>query len=195
MNLPEDRSAPPADTGIKLAGELDQLSKTIPPLNLKTVLVPTDFSENSKKALIYAVRLAQRNDSSLILFHAFELSEFVRQRPPDFSGGFNEEEMKLFDDARRRCEERLVTLSRDLQGCNVKIETAHRLGTPYEEIIKVARERGVDLIIIATHGYTGLEHFLLGSTTERVVRVSPCPVLVVRQEEQDFVSSRRFVAR
>jgi len=195
MNLPEDRSAPPADTGIKLAGELDQLSKTIPPLNLKTVLVPTDFSENSKKALIYAVRLAQRNDSSLILFHAFELPEFVRQRPPDFSGGFNEEEMKLFDDARRRCEERLVTLSRDLQGCNVKIETAHRLGTPYEEIIKVARERGVDLIIIATHGYTGLEHFLLGSTTERVVRVSPCPVLVVRQEEQDFVSSRRFVAR
>ena len=195
MNLPEDRSAPPADTGIKLAGELDQLSKTIPPLNLKTVLVPTDFSENSKKALIYAVRLAQRNDSSLILFHAFELPEFVRQRPPDFSGGFNEEEMKLFDDARRRCEERLVTLSRDLQGCNVKIETAHRLGTPYEEIIKVARERGVDLIIIATHGYTGLEYFLLGSTTERVVRVSPCPVLVVRQEEQDFVSSRRFVAR
>ena len=195
MNLPEDRSAPPADTGIKLAGELDQLSKTIPPLNLKTVLVPTDFSENSKKALIYAVRLAQRNDSSLILFHAFELPEFVRQRPPDFSGGFNEEEMKLFDDARRRCEERLVTLSRDLQGCNVKIETAHRLGTPYEEIIKVARERGVVLIIIATHGYTGLEHFLLGSTTERVVRVSPCPVLVVRQEEQDFVSSRRFVAR
>jgi nucleotide-binding universal stress UspA family protein len=80
----------------------------------------------------------------------------------DFSGGFNEEEMKLFDDARRRCEERLVTLSRDLQGCNVKIETAHRLGTPYEETIKVARERGVVLIIIATHGYTGLEHFLLG---------------------------------
>ena len=80
-NLPEDQAAPSA-TGIKLAGELDQLSKTIPPLNLKTVLVPTDFSENSKKALIYAVRLAQRNDSSLILFHAFELPEFVRQRPP-----------------------------------------------------------------------------------------------------------------
>jgi universal stress protein A len=59
---------------------------------------------------------------------------------------------------------------------------------PCEEIIKVARERGVDLIIIATHGYTGLKHFLLGSTTERVVRIAPCPVLVVRQEEQDFVS-------
>ena len=58
MNLPQDRSAPPSATGIKLAGELDQLSKAIPPLNLKTVLVPTDFSENSKKALIYAVRLA-----------------------------------------------------------------------------------------------------------------------------------------
>jgi universal stress protein A len=139
MNLPADRSAPSAN-GIKLAGELDQLSKTIPTLNLKTVLVPTDFSEN------------------------------------------------LFDEAAWRSEESLVRLSRDVQGSNVKIETLQRLGTPYEQIIKVARERGVDLIIIATHGYTGLKHFLLGSTTERVVRVSPCPVLVVRQEEQDFVS-------
>ena len=186
MNLSQDRSSSSA-TGIKLAEELDQLSKTVPPLNLKTVLVPTDFSENSKKALIYAVRLAQRNDSSLILFHALELPEFVQLRPPDISGRFNEAEMKLFDDAVRRCEDSLVRLSRDLGASNVKIETLQRVGKPYEEIIKIARERGVDLIIVGTHGYTGLKHFLLGSTTERVVRVSPCPVLVVRKEEQDFV--------
>lgn len=186
MSLSEDRSSSSA-IGIKLSGELNQLSKTIPPLNLKTVLVPTDFSENSKKALIYAVRLAQRNDSSLILFHAVELLEFVQQWPPDVYAGSNEAEMRLFEDATRRCEESLLRLSRELQGSNVKIETLQRLGRPYEEIIKIARERVVDLIIIGTHGFTGLKHFLLGSTTERVVRISPCPVLVVRQEEQDFV--------
>jgi nucleotide-binding universal stress UspA family protein len=82
----------------------------------------------------------------------------------------------------------LVALSRAVRESNVKTETRQRLGTPYEEIVKVARERSVDLIVMATHGYTGFKHFLLGSTAERVVNVSPCPVLVVRQEERDFVS-------
>ena len=186
MNFPEDRSAPSA-AEIKLREESDQLPKTIPPLNLKTILVPTDFSENSKKALIYAVRLAQRNDSSLILFHAFVLPEFVHHLPKDFSSA-NETLRKLFDDARQRSEERLVKLSREVQGSTVKIATSQRLGTPYEEIVKVARESKADLIVIGTHGHTGLKHVLLGSTAERVVNVSPCPVLVVRQEERDFVS-------
>jgi nucleotide-binding universal stress UspA family protein len=79
-------------------------------------------------------------------------------------------------------------LSEAVKGSNIQIETSQRLGTPYEEIVKVAKEREVDLIVIATYGYTGLKHFLLGSTAERVVRIAPCPVLVVRQEERDFVS-------
>lgn len=187
MNFPDDPSAPSA-AGVKLVGESDQPSRTIPSLNLKKLLVPTDFSEPSKKAFIYAVRLAQRNNSSVILFHVFESPEFVRQLPEHFSSESNEEIRKLFDAARRQSEERLVTLSRDVQESDVKIEILQRLGTPYEEIVKVAKERGVDLIVIATHGYTGLKHFLLGSTAERVVNVSPCPVLVERQEERDFVS-------
>ena len=69
----------------------------------------------------------------------------------------------------------------------MKIETLQRLGVPYEEIVDVAKELAVDLIVIATHGYTALKHFLLGSTTERVVRLAPCPVLVVREGERDFV--------
>ena len=69
----------------------------------------------------------------------------------------------------------------------MKIETLQRLGVPYEEIVDVATELAVDLIVIATHGYTTLKHFLLGSTTERVVRLAPCPVLVVREGERDFV--------
>jgi universal stress protein A len=188
MNVPEDPSAPSA-AGVKLVGELDQPSKTIPALQLKKLLVPTDFSENSKKALVYAVRLAQRNNSSLILFHVFEMPEFVRQLPQDYSES-NEETRKQFDTAMRRSAERLETLSRAVKGSNIESESSQRLGTPYEEIVKVAKEMEVDLIIIATHGYTGLKHFLLGSTAERVVRLAPCPVLVVREEERDFVSQK-----
>jgi len=187
MNFPEDSSAPSAAGG-NLIEESDQTSKIFPPLHLRKLLVPTDFSANSKKALIYAVRLAQRNNSSLILFHVFEPPEFVRQLPQDYSYESNEEMRKLFDAASRRSEERLVKLSRDVQGSNVKIETSQCLGTPYEEIVKFAKEKEVDLIVIATHGYTGLKHFLLGSTAERVVNVSPCPVLIVREKERDFVS-------
>jgi nucleotide-binding universal stress UspA family protein len=184
MNYPEDPLASFA-AGIKVVAESDQPSKSIPSLHLKKLLVPTDFSENSKRALIYAVRLAQRNNSGLILFHVFESPEFVRQLPEDFSYESNA--------AKRRFEERLVTISRNVQGSNVKIETLQRRGTPYEEIVKVAKEKEVDLIVIGTHGYTDPKHVLLGSTAQRVVTIAPCPVLVVRQEERDFVSYEESV--
>lgn len=83
--------------------------------------------------------------------------------------------------------EGLERLFRAVEG-GIETESLQRLGTPYKEIIKVAREREVDLIVIATHGHSGLNHFLLGSTAERVVRLAPCPVLVVRQEERDFIA-------
>ena len=97
---------------------------------------------------------------------------------------------KQFDAAIRRSAERLETLSGAVKGSNIKIETLQRLGTPYEEIVKVAEAVEVDLIVIATYGYTGLKHFLLGSTAERVVRLAPCPVLIVREQERDFVSQK-----
>jgi universal stress protein A len=192
MNYPEDPLASFA-AGIKVVAESDQPSKSIPSLHLKKLLVPTDFSENSKRALIYAVRLAQRNNSGLILFHVFESPEFVRQLPEDFSHDSNEELRKLYDAAKRRFEERLITISRNVEGSNVKIETLQRRGTPYEEIVKVAKEKEVDLIVIGTHGYTDPKHVLLGSTAQRVVTIAPCPVLVVRQEERDFVSYEESV--
>jgi universal stress protein A len=187
MNFTEDPPAPSAAGG-NLIEESDQPSKIFPPLHLGKLLVSTDFSANSKKALIYAVRLAQRNNSSLILFHVFEPPEFVRQLPQDYSYESHEEMRKQCDTAMRRSADTLGMLSEAVKGSNIQIETSQRLGTPYEEIVKFAKEKEVDLIVIATHGYTGLKHFLLGSTAERVVRLAPCPVLVVRQEERDFVS-------
>jgi universal stress protein A len=187
MNHPEDPTAPSSGE-IRTAESPAHLPAFIPPLDLKKILVPTDFSENSNKALRYAARLAQLNNSRLILFHAFELPELVRSLPHDFSYESNEVLKKLFDSARERSEEKLVALSRSIQGTEIMIETSQRLGTPYEEIVNVARECEIDLIVIATHGYTGMKHFLLGSTAERVINVSPCPVLIVRQAERDFVS-------
>ena len=114
------------------------------------ILVPTDFSKNAEKALIYAVRLARRNNSSLILFHVFELPEFVRQLPPDFSYDSHEDTKKQLDAAKQRCAEKLETVARDVRESNMKIETLQRLGVPYEEVVDVATELAVDLIVIAT---------------------------------------------
>jgi universal stress protein A len=187
MNFPEDLPASSAAGG-NLIEELDQRPKAFPSLQFKKILVPTNFSENSEKALIYAIRLAQRNNSSLILFHVFERYEFVRQLPQDYSYESSEETSNRLDTAMRRSAEKLEALSRTVQESNIKIESSQRLGTPYEEIVKVAEVDEVDLIVIATHGYTGLKHFLHGSTAELVVRLAPCPVLVVRQEERDFIA-------
>jgi len=66
-------------------------------------------------------------------------------------------------------------------------KTLVRFGKPFQEICDAARGLKVDLIVISTHGYTGLKHAVLGSTAERVVRHAPCPVLVVREQEHEFV--------
>ena len=70
------------------------------------------------------------------------------------------------------------------------VKTLVRTGSPADEIVDAAKEMGVDLIILSTHGRTGLKHLLLGSMTENVVRRAPCPVLVVREREREFVSTR-----
>ena len=173
---------------VPMFGESDPPTPSLPSLHLKTLLVPVDFSENSRKAVIYAVRIAQRNNSSLLLLHVVEPPQFVRQLTPDYSIASYEEMRKVCEPSRRQSEENLVRLSRDVQDANVVVETSQRIGTPYEEIVKEAKHKQVDLIVIATHGYTGLDHFLLGSTAERVVNIAPCPVLVVRKKERDFIA-------
>ena len=83
--------------------------------------------------------------------------------------------------------ERLGTLVRDRVDPALVEALLVRDGAPFDEICKAAKEIESDLIVIATHGYTGLKHVFLGSTAERVVRHAPCPVLIVRERERDFV--------
>ena len=140
------------------------------PLRLKSILVPLDFSPPSKKALDYAVSVARQFKAKLTLLNVVE---------PDFAAGFP---LVMEDDkqmAAAKSElERAVKAARVPRGLVEKILV--RFGRSFHEITEAARTRKVNLIIIATHGYSGLKHTLLGSTTERVVRHAPCPVLVVR---------------
>ena len=148
---------------------------------IKSILVPIDFSPQSEKALAYAVPFARQFDAKLTVLNVVEPVAM-----PDFAKSFplSMDNDKAMAESKRHLE-RVV---KDLE-----IEPAVigkilvRYGRSFNEIADAARTLKVDLIIISTHGYTGLKHALLGSTTERVVRHAPCPVLVVREQEQEFV--------
>jgi nucleotide-binding universal stress UspA family protein len=150
-------------------------------LRIKTILVPTDFSPESEKALAYAVPFARQFKAKLTLLHVVE-----PVATPDFAKSFP---LALEDDkVTAECKRHLERVVKDLKIVPKLIEKALvRHGRSFHEIADAARTLKVDLIIISTHGYTGLKHALLGSTTERVVRHAPCPVLVVRPREHEFV--------
>lgn len=145
------------------------------PKSIKSILVPLDFSASSRKALDYAASLARQFGARLTLLHVAE-----PVGTPDFAGAFP---LMMEDDkvmaAAKRSLEREASAAKVPAGLVEKVLV--RFGRSFHEIAEAARTRKVDLIVIATHGYTGLKHALLGSTTERVVRHAPCPVLVVRQ--------------
>lgn len=150
------------------------------PFRLKKVLVPIDFSACSRKALVYALRFAQQFGAQLLLVHVVEpmiVPENVLMAVPELpeAGG------NLVNDA----QERLAQLARKEIPSEIKVTTLVRVGRPFHEIIETAKAEEVDLITIATHGYTGLKHVFLGSTAERVVRHASCPVLTVREPEHD----------
>ena len=150
-------------------------------LQIKSILVPIDFSPQSEKALAYAVAFARQFGAKLTVLNVVE-----PVATPDFAKSFPlaMENDKAMAESKRHLE-RVV---RDLEIEPALMEKILvRYGRSFHEIADAARMLKANLIIISTHGYTGLKHALLGSTTERVVRHAPCPVLVVREQEQEFV--------
>jgi universal stress protein A len=152
------------------------------PFNLRRILVPTDFSDCSRKALEYAIPLARQFGARLLLLHVLPVSYFVGSEfgPVDFP--VPEAEW------RTSSERELRTLAERTIGSQVPFDTEVRQGQPMVEITACAVESQADLILLSTHGRTGLRHVLVGSVTENVVRYAPCPVLVVREHEHDFVA-------
>lgn len=153
-----------------------QAAKATPlPLHFQSILVPLDFSPPSRQALAAAVAFARRFKAKLTLLHVVE-----PVGTPDFAASFPlvMENDKVMAAAKLELV-RLVAEARIPRGTVEKVLV--RFGRSFHEITDAAGMLKVDLIIISTHGYTGLKHALLGSTAERVVRHAPCPVLVVRQ--------------
>jgi nucleotide-binding universal stress UspA family protein len=149
---------------------------------LQRILVPIDFSEHSKNALKYAIPFANRFRASIDLIYVVEPTIY----PADFSFsqiGFPNVEEEL----RNRGSDELDNLIKNEIAGVVPARKVVRTGKPFFEINQYADEESIDLIIIATHGHTGMEHILFGSTAEKVVRKAPCPVLVVRTGEHEFI--------
>jgi nucleotide-binding universal stress UspA family protein len=144
-------------------------------IRFKRLLVPIDFSEHSKRGLRYAVDLARQFHAEIILIYVVEITLY----PPDL--GFGQVAIHDFEhEMRERGEKELAQLVEMMVPTDVPSRTLIRTGKPFVEILNAAREERADLIVIPTHGHTGVEHILFGSTAEKVVRKAPCPVFVVR---------------
>ena len=150
-------------------------------LHLKKILVPIDFSPMSKKAFQYAVRFAEQFGCEIVLLHVVEPMTAIAGTPLAVDIFAQPEE----DTAAAKAE--LACLAATSRNHRHSFTSAVRTGHAPNEITKGAKELDVDLIMIGTHGYTSWRHLCIGSTAERVVRTAPCPVLVVREKEQEFV--------
>ncbi len=148
---------------------------------IKKILVPIDFSDYSKNALKYAAQFAKQFNAKIYLIYVVEPMIY----PADFSMG--QVAIPSTDiDLHSRAEEELKKLSKEIVNGNSKVEVLIKTGKPFVEIIESASANDIDLIIIATHGHTGVEHLLFGSTAEKVVRKAPCPVLTLREPVKGF---------
>ena len=144
-------------------------------IDIERILVPLDFSENTPALLEWAAHLAEEHSSQVILLHAYHLPVEFQQLegaylPPDFWASVKSE-----------AEQQLGEHAEMFRARGLSVETAVCEGYAATVIIEEAARLDVDLIVIGTHGLSGLKHLLLGSIAERVVQKAPCPVLTVKK--------------
>ena len=143
---------------------------------IKTILVTTDFSETSHKAFDHAREIAEKFGARLVLVHVEE------DRLPPLVLEYTEVDLgQLLARQKEHALEKLAELAPEL-GPDVMVQVV--AGTPHVEIVNLAEELQADLIVMATHGRGFVGHAILGSTAERVLRHSPCPVLIVRDTKK-----------
>ena len=143
------------------------------PREFKTILCPTDFSEESYRAVEYGLRFATVSDGSLLLAHIIHVPTGELYQPDGH--------VLTFDEAKRRALAQLQAVRQQRLKNYSKCEVLVEIGDPYEQLMAIAKQRKVDLIITATHGRTSLQHLVMGSVAEKIIRHAPCPVLVVRR--------------
>jgi nucleotide-binding universal stress UspA family protein len=154
-------------------------------MNIKQILFPTDFSESSDEALKYASNLASDAGARLRIVHVDELLDATIPPIPSVEGGYFLEaawDTKRQDDVKSQLAKVVPTVP------NVKYDQRYLMGSPQKEILQFAGEEAVDLIVMGSHGRTGISRLLMGSVAEAVMRKASCPVLIVKQPTKELSS-------
>jgi nucleotide-binding universal stress UspA family protein len=148
----------------------------------KTILFPTDFSTASDAALVHAESLARQMNARLLIVH-------VEEPPLAYGGG------ELYYGLPEPSSERILKMLEDVKPSDPSVPYTHRLtmGDPAGEVVRIAEDEGAEMIIIGTHGRTGMTRLLMGSVAEAIVRRAPCPVLVYREVAEKLAKKKAAV--
>ena len=145
---------------------------------VKKILAPTDFTEISKAGIRYALEMARDASAEVVVYHAIEVGGEWKDKPPKVTAYHDmlEESRQLLD----------KFITDNFADCIDLVEVRYSVefGTPHKNIVEKAAAEGVDMIVMSTHGRTGVEHFILGSIAEKVVARAPCPVLIVPRHDR-----------
>ncbi|RKZ30787.1 universal stress protein [bacterium] len=151
-------------------------------IKMDKILLPTDFSEHSKAAAPYAVDIASRYGAELHIIHVFD-ENALDPLYFSYSGTVGE----YFDKVKEGFDSEVDSFLSDIDTGDLTIVPILSNGNPFVEIVRYAKNNDIDMIIIGTHGRTGLSHMLLGSIAEKVIRKAHCPVLSVRRADFEFI--------
>ncbi len=154
---------------------------------INKILAPTDFSELSQAGIRYALELAKDLKAEVTVYHVVSQGELM-QYSTELAEGTPEEQLRPLlhpvDTYQKAMSRFLKTHFADLTA-DVKVHERVEMGVAEKNIVNLAEEKGMDLIVISTHGRTGLSHMLVGSVTEKVVRLSRCPVLSISSHTKE----------
>ena len=150
----------------------------------KTIVFPTDFSHASDAALVHAEALARQSAARLLIVH-------VEEPPLAYGGG------ELYYGLPEPSSDRILKMLEDVKPADPEVPFAHRLtmGDPAGEIVRIAADEGAEMIVLGTHGRTGMTRLLMGSVAEAIVRRAPCPVLVYRETAEKLTGRKPEPAR
>ena len=154
-------------------------------INLRRILVPTDFSESANHALAYGISFAREYKAELVLLHVVETLSV------GYAGDLFPVPMaEVLNEITAYARGELAKAAAQAGERGVTARQVVIQGKPATEVIRYAKEQAIDMIVLGTHGRGVLDHALFGSTTERVVRKAPCPVLTCRLAEHEFVDQK-----
>jgi universal stress protein A len=146
-------------------------------MRIRRILIPVDFSSTSLAALDYAAAFGKPFKAELVALHVVEPIYYAA---PDFTGSLPGATAELLDEQRRAARTQLLRLERRYAKRRIALRALLQTGAPHQAIADTAQQAKCDLIVMSTHGHSGLAHLLMGSVAERVVRAATCPVLTIR---------------